>query len=291
MFELAPATGRRDVLDRRRARATQALRSLLTVMTLHPGHREARRPRPSPSSGWLHNRRSSGKIHFLQVRDGSGFIQAVMSKAAVGEELFKAAPITSAQETSLDVTGAVRADQRAPGGYELDVTGLDGRSRSARLPHHAEGARRGLPARSPPPLDPQPAAAGDPARAARGDQRGPRLLQRARLHPRRHARSSRRPRARARRRCSRCSTSKTRPRTSRRADSSTTKPTRWRSAGCTASGRRSAPRSRKTRRHLTEFWMVEPEMAYADARRRHRAGGGAGGARRRRACSTAGRRS
>ena len=38
--------------------------------------------------GWLANRRSSGKIHFLQVRDGSGFIQAVMSKAAVGEETF-----------------------------------------------------------------------------------------------------------------------------------------------------------------------------------------------------------
>ena len=73
--------------------------------------------------GWLHNRRSSGKIHFLQVRDGSGFIQAVMSKAGVGEELFKAADHLS-QETSLDVTGTVRADQRAPGGYELDVTGL-----------------------------------------------------------------------------------------------------------------------------------------------------------------------
>jgi asparaginyl-tRNA synthetase len=73
--------------------------------------------------GWLHNRRSSGKIHFLQVRDGSGFIQAVMSKAAVGEELFKTADHLS-QETSLDVTGNVRADQRAPGGYELDVTGL-----------------------------------------------------------------------------------------------------------------------------------------------------------------------
>ena len=39
--------------------------------------------------GWLHNRRSSGKIHFLIVRDGTGFIQAVMSKAAVGDELFK----------------------------------------------------------------------------------------------------------------------------------------------------------------------------------------------------------
>ena len=41
--------------------------------------------------GWLHNRRSSGKIHFLQVRDGSGFIQCVMSKQAVGEETFKKA--------------------------------------------------------------------------------------------------------------------------------------------------------------------------------------------------------
>src|ERR1700737_2920308 len=63
--------------------------------------------------GWLHNRRSSGKIHFLTVRDGSGFIQAVMSKAAVGEDVFKAADHLS-QETSLMVTGTVRADKRAP---------------------------------------------------------------------------------------------------------------------------------------------------------------------------------
>ena len=70
--------------------------------------------------GWLHNRRSSGKIHFLTVRDGSGFIQAVMSKAAVGEELFKAADHLS-QETSLMVTGTARADTRAPSGYEIDV--------------------------------------------------------------------------------------------------------------------------------------------------------------------------
>ncbi len=74
--------------------------------------------------GWLHNRRSSGKIHFLQIRDGSGFIQAVMSKAAVGDEVFKAADHLS-QETSLSVTGTVRADQRAPGGYELDVSALE----------------------------------------------------------------------------------------------------------------------------------------------------------------------
>ena len=56
--------------------------------------------------GWLHNRRSSGKIHFLTVRDGTGFIQAVMSKAAVGDELFKAADHLS-QETSVIVTGTV----------------------------------------------------------------------------------------------------------------------------------------------------------------------------------------
>ena len=70
--------------------------------------------------GWLHNRRSSGKIHFLIVRDGTGFIQAVMSKAAVGDEMFTTADHL-AQEISLIVTGTVRADKRAPGGYEIDV--------------------------------------------------------------------------------------------------------------------------------------------------------------------------
>jgi asparaginyl-tRNA synthetase len=74
--------------------------------------------------GWLHNRRSSGKIHFLILRDGTGFIQAVMSKAAVGDDVFKAAGHLS-QETSLVVTGAVRADSRAPSGFEIDVKSLE----------------------------------------------------------------------------------------------------------------------------------------------------------------------
>src|SRR5437762_12524775 len=74
--------------------------------------------------GWLSNRRSSGKIHFLQVRDGSGFIQAVMSKAAVGDELFQRADHLS-QESAITVTGAVRTDARAPGGFEIDATGLE----------------------------------------------------------------------------------------------------------------------------------------------------------------------
>jgi asparaginyl-tRNA synthetase len=74
--------------------------------------------------GWLHNRRSSGRIHFLTVRDGTGFIQAVMSKAAVGPDLFTTADHLG-QETSIVVSGTVRADARAPGGYELDVSQLE----------------------------------------------------------------------------------------------------------------------------------------------------------------------
>src|SRR5919204_620428 len=74
--------------------------------------------------GWLHNRRSSGKIHFLILRDGTGFIQAVMSRAAVGDDVFKRADHLS-QETSVIVTGAARADQRAPSGFEIDVKSLE----------------------------------------------------------------------------------------------------------------------------------------------------------------------
>jgi asparaginyl-tRNA synthetase len=79
---------------------------------------------PVSIKGWLAGRRSSGKIHFLQLRDGSGFIQAVMSKAAVGEETFRAADHL-AQESAIVVHGQARKDARAPGGYEIDVSGLD----------------------------------------------------------------------------------------------------------------------------------------------------------------------
>ena len=80
--------------------------------------------KPVTIRGWLHNRRSSGKIHFLSVRDGSGFIQAIVSKATVGDEKFKQADHLS-QETAIIVHGTVRADSRAPGGYELDVSDFE----------------------------------------------------------------------------------------------------------------------------------------------------------------------
>jgi len=73
--------------------------------------------------GWLRSRRDSGKLHFLTLRDGSGDIQAVVSKRAVGEEQF-AASAKLTQESSLIITGQLRADSRAPGGYEVDVAQL-----------------------------------------------------------------------------------------------------------------------------------------------------------------------
>jgi asparaginyl-tRNA synthetase len=73
--------------------------------------------------GWLHNKRSSGKLQFLIVRDGSGFSQAVVAKAAVPVEAWSAAE-EAGQESSLELTGKVKEDKRAPGGYEIDVTGL-----------------------------------------------------------------------------------------------------------------------------------------------------------------------
>lgn len=73
---------------------------------------------------WLANKRSSGKIAFLQLRDGSGFIQGVVVKEEVGEEIFQKAKALT-QETSLYVTGTVRKDERSPLGFELNVTDVE----------------------------------------------------------------------------------------------------------------------------------------------------------------------
>lgn len=70
--------------------------------------------------GWVRHNRVKGKIQFLVVRDGTGDIQCVISKAAVGDERFgQTSQVT--QESSVLVTGTVRADARAQGGFELDV--------------------------------------------------------------------------------------------------------------------------------------------------------------------------
>jgi asparaginyl-tRNA synthetase len=73
--------------------------------------------------GWLYNLRESGKLLFPQFRDGSGVIQGVVPKNAVTPEVFEAIK-TLTQESSAIVEGKVRADKRAPGGYELDVSNV-----------------------------------------------------------------------------------------------------------------------------------------------------------------------
>ena len=74
--------------------------------------------------GWLRSRRDSGKLHFLTLRDGTGDLQVVVSKATVGDEQF-ALSARLTQESSLRVRGKVRAEKRAPGGYELEVAAIE----------------------------------------------------------------------------------------------------------------------------------------------------------------------
>ncbi|HSW45762.1 MAG TPA: asparagine--tRNA ligase [Phycisphaerae bacterium] len=75
-------------------------------------------------SGWLYNSRVSSKVTFMVVRDGTGLCQCVVGKDAVPAEVFERASRLG-QESSLRATGTVRAEERAPGGYELHVSGLE----------------------------------------------------------------------------------------------------------------------------------------------------------------------
>lgn len=74
--------------------------------------------------GWLYNLRSSGKIVFLIVRDGSGLVQGVLVKSEVGEDSFALAGKLT-QESSIKISGTVKEEPRAVGGYEMQVTGLE----------------------------------------------------------------------------------------------------------------------------------------------------------------------
>lgn len=73
---------------------------------------------------WVNNKRSSGKIQFLQLRDGSGYIQGVIVKSEVSEDIWNDAKSLT-QESSLYVTGVVREEPRSQSGYELTVTGIE----------------------------------------------------------------------------------------------------------------------------------------------------------------------
>ena len=81
--------------------------------------------------GWLYRARSSGKIRFLQIRDGTGTVQCVVGRNDVDPDLFEALG-SLGQESVLEITGGVRSDARAPGGFELQLDG-------ARVLHATDG--------------------------------------------------------------------------------------------------------------------------------------------------------
>ncbi len=211
--------------------------------------------------GWLYNSRSSGKIAFLQVRDGTGIIQCVLKREAVDEDAFAQARKLG-QESSLRVTGQVRSDTRSKLGFELGVTTLE-------VLQDAEGY----------PITPK--------------EHGPHFL-----HEHRHLwLRSRRPHAilRIRHLCVRairdffddrgfllldspiftpnaCEGTSTLFETEYFGRSAylTQSGQLYQEAGALAFGKTycfgPTFRAEKsaTRRHLTEFWMVEPEIAWAD---------------------------
>src|SRR6185295_17695863 len=75
-------------------------------------------------SGWLYNMRSSGKILFPQLRDGTGVVQCVALKNSIAPEVWGALKGLG-QESALSIRGSVREDSRAPGGYEIDLVNAE----------------------------------------------------------------------------------------------------------------------------------------------------------------------
>jgi asparaginyl-tRNA synthetase len=74
--------------------------------------------------GWVYHKRSSGKIRFIVVRDGTGLLQCVMVKGHIADDVFNLFDLLT-QESSLAVSGRIKQEDRAPGGFEMELTGID----------------------------------------------------------------------------------------------------------------------------------------------------------------------
>ncbi len=212
--------------------------------------------------GWLYNKRSSGKLLFLEVRDGTGIAQGVMAKKEVGEELFKTFDRLP-QESAIIVTGTVKAEPRAVGGFELSPvsggqvvsTAREGYPISLQahgIAHLMEHRHLSMRHRKPGAVLRIRAAV---VRAIRDffDSRGFLLVDSPILTP------------------SACEGTTTLFEVDYFEDKAylTQSGQLYAEAGAMAFGKvycfgpTFRAEKSKTRRHLTEFWMVEPEMAYA----------------------------
>ncbi len=100
-------------------------------------------------AGWVYQARSSGKVQFIILRDGSGLCQCVVEKGKIPDDVFDKLEHLG-QESSLTITGLVRAEPRSVGGYRAGRNKRPGHPRHNRLPHHAKRARRRFPPQAPP---------------------------------------------------------------------------------------------------------------------------------------------
>jgi len=211
--------------------------------------------------GWIYNRRSSGKIHFLLLRDGTGLVQGVLARNDAPEEVFERCKSVP-QESSVVVRGVVSEDARAPGGYELKLRDVEVVQESDEYPitpkEHSTGflmAHRHLWLRS----RRQHAilrVRGQVVRAIRDffDDRGFLLVDAPIFTP------------------SACEGTTTLFETRYFDDKAylTQSGQLYMEAAAMAHGKvycfgpTFRAEKSKTRRHLTEFWMVEPEVAYAE---------------------------
>ena len=216
--------------------------------------------------GWLYNLRESGKLLFphLPRRQRHHPGRGAEEPGFAGSCSTRSRALTQESSVIVDRQSSRRQARarRLRTGRHRRAGGAAGDPEDDPYPDHAEGAWRRLPDGASPPLDALAAAGRDPARARGDHQGGARLLRRARIHADRSADSYA---GRLRRHHHAVSGGLLRRAgvSSRSPASSISKRRRWRWARSTSFGPTFRAEKSKTRRHLTEFWMVEPEVAYA----------------------------
>jgi len=123
-------------------------------------------------NGWVYNSRSSGKVAFVLVRDGSGIMQCVVAKSDVEESTFEAVRHLT-QESSISITGVIHAEERAPGGHEMHVQKIEVHQAAVDYPITPKEHGVDFPDEQPAPVAPLEASVGDHAHTCYDRQEHP----------------------------------------------------------------------------------------------------------------------